>query len=202
MVQFILLFKEYYGVIRNEIMGPCIPTPEAAEMKPYTFRYSVLPHEEGWRENTTYRHAMEFNMPLIAIHLGGREALQLITLKYDSNKVRSEGYHHSFLEIEPKNVVLSTLKLGEHNVDGGDHSLVVRIYETEGIDENEVRLIFFKKIKSASIIDLLENRIQEIPTFKSDNTREKNSSMSESFNDNTIMIRIGAFKIVSLRVNF
>ena len=184
------------------IMGPCVPTPDAAEMMPYTFRYSVLPHEEGWRESTTYRHAMEFNMPLIAVHLGGKEALQHITKGYDSDKANSQGYHHSFLEIEPKNVVLSTLKLGEHNVDGGDHSLVVRIYETEGIDENEVRLIFFKKIKSASIIDLLENQIQEIPTLKSD-TREKNSSMSEAFfNNNTIMISIGAFKIVSLRVNF
>lgn len=199
---YLTLLRSIMVLSADGIMGPCIPTPEAAEMKPYTFRYSVLPHEEGWRESTTYRHAMEFNMPLIAVHLGGREALQHITKGYDSDKANSQGYHHSFLEIEPKNVVLSTLKLGEHNVDGGDHSLIVRIYETEGIDENEVRLIFFKKIKSASIIDLLENQIQEIPTIKTD-IREKNNGMSEAFfNDNTMIMSIGAFKIVSLRVNF
>jgi hypothetical protein len=65
-----------------------------------------------------------------------------------------------------------------------------------------VRLHFYKKIKSALIVDLLENQIQEIPTLKTE-TREKNHCTSEaSLNDNTLMISIGAFKIVTLRVNF
>jgi alpha-mannosidase len=184
------------------IMGPCVPTPNAAEMEPYTFRYSVLPHDEGWRESTTYRHATEFNIPLIAIHLGGREALQHhVTREYESDKVKLGRYFHSFLDIEPKNVVLSTLKLDEHKADSGN-SLVVRIYETEGKGENKVRLLFYKKIKSASIVDLLENQIQEIPTLKTE-TREKDNLKSEAFfNDNTIMMKIEAFKIVTLRVNF
>jgi len=198
---YLTLLRSIMVLSADGIMGPCVPTPDAAEMMPYTFRYSVLPHEEGWRESSTYRHAMECNMPLIAVHLGGREALQHITKGYDSDKVNSQGYHHSFLEIEPKNVILSTLKLNECNVDS-NRSLVVRIYETEGVDENEVKLIFYKKIKSASIIDLLENQIQEIPTIKTD-IIEKNNGMSEAFfNDNTIIMSIGAFKIVSLRVNF
>jgi alpha-mannosidase len=32
------------------VMGPCIPTPDAAEMRPYSFKYSVLAHDNSWRE--------------------------------------------------------------------------------------------------------------------------------------------------------
>ena len=50
-------------------MGPCIPTPDAAEMKPYTFRYSILPHENDWSEDLIYQHGSEINMPLISIQI-------------------------------------------------------------------------------------------------------------------------------------
>ena len=40
------------------IMGPCVPTPDAAEIKPYTFRYSALPHEGDWKHAASYRHGM------------------------------------------------------------------------------------------------------------------------------------------------
>src|ERR671918_77613 len=197
---YLTLLRSIMVLSADGIMGPCVPTPDAAEMKPYTFRYSVLPHEEGWRESTTYRHAMEFNIPLIAIHLGGREALQqYVKREHESDKIELGRYFHSFLDIEPKNVVLSTLKLDEHKGDSGN-SLLVRIYETEGKDENKVRLLFYKKIKSASIVDLLENQIQEIPPLKTE-IREKNASKA-SFNDNTLMMSIGSFKIVTLKVNF
>jgi alpha-mannosidase len=198
---YLTLLRSIMVLSADGIMGPCVPTPNAAEMEPYTFRYSVLPHDEGWRESTTYRHAMEFNMSLIAIHLGEREPLQHVILGYESDKAKLHGYYHSFLEIEPKNVVLSTLKLDEHVADG-DRSLVMRIYETEGKGENKVRLFFYKKIKSASIVDLLENQIQEIPTLETE-AREKDYFKSEVFfNDNIIMMNIEAFKIVTLRVNF
>ena len=51
------------------IMGPCIPTPDAAEMKPYTFRYSILPHENDWMEDLIYQQGSEINMPLIAFQI-------------------------------------------------------------------------------------------------------------------------------------
>ena len=200
---YLTLLRSIMVLSADGIMGPCVPTPDAAEMEPYTFRYSVLPHEEGWKESTTYRHAMEFNIPLIAIHLGGREALQQQHVKreYESDKVKLGRYFHSFLDIEPKNVVLSTLKLDEHKADSGN-SLVVRIYETEGKGENKVRLLFYKKIKSVSIVDLLENQIQEIPSLKTEIGDKDNLKSEAFFNDNTIMMKIEAFKIVTLRVNF
>jgi len=41
------------GIMLLSADGTRIPTPDAAEMVPYTFRYSVLPHEHGWRESDT-----------------------------------------------------------------------------------------------------------------------------------------------------
>lgn len=193
------------------IMGPCVPTPDAAEMIPYTFRYSVLPHEEGWRESGTYRRAMEFNMPLMAIHLGGSE-ISRHTIKennFDSEVSADilQNYQNSFLEIDPRNVILSTLKLDEREVDNNDNnrSLIVRFYETEGRATDNASLIFYRKIKSASIIDLLENEIQKVPILVTHSRSQKNNArkMYDAYvEDNIIRMSIGAFKIVSLRVNF
>jgi alpha-mannosidase len=193
-------------------MGPCVPTPDAAEMIPYTFRYSVLPHEESWRESGTYRHAMEFNMPLTAIHLGGSEVLQRVIkenlIESDVSGHRLQNYQFSFLEIQPANVMLSTLKLDERDVvddKNNKHSLVVRIYEAEGKTTENASLIFYRQIKSASIIDMLENEIQEIRNpvthsyYQDDNAKDRYDARIE---DNIIRMSIGAFKIVSLKVNF
>jgi alpha-mannosidase len=181
-------------------------------MIPYVFRYSVLPHEESWRESGTYRRAMEFNMPLTTIHLGGREVSQHIVME---NLVGSEvyanrlqNYQFSFLEIQPRNVMLSTLKLDERDVvddKNNKHSLVVRIYETEGRTTENASLIFYRQIKSASIIDMLENEIQEIrnPVTHSDN--QDNNAQDKydvRIEGNIIRMSIGAFRIVSLKVIF
>jgi len=192
------------------IMGPCVPTPDAAEMVPYTFRYSVLPHEKGWRESGTYRYAIEFNMPLIAVHLGGKEVMQHrmqenIVAASKGTEARSQMSNYSFLEIQPRNVILSTLKLSERQHNGnhnGDHSLVVRIYETEGRATDNATLVFYRRIKSASIIDLLENEISKIPMLGIHTGSQKNDRYDTYVEDNTIRMSIGAFKIVSLKVDF
>lgn len=190
------------------IMGPCVPTPDAAEMVPYTFRYSVLPHEKGWRESSTYRYAIEFNMPLIAVHLGGREVMkhriqENIVAPSAEPEARSQIPNYSFLEIQPRNVILSTLKLNERYGNySGDHSLVVRIYETEGRATDNVTLVFYRRIKSASIIDLQENEISKIPILGIHTGSQKNERHDTYVEGNTIRMSIGAFKIVSLKVDF
>jgi alpha-mannosidase len=207
---YLTLLRSIMVLSADGIMGPCVPTPDAAEMVPYTFRYSVLPHEKGWRESGTYRHALEFNMPLISIHLGGREVsqhmLQESIIDSKGSAERSQRYYQSFLQIEPKNVILSTLKLDVHgtDIDGGS-SLIVRVYEAEGKEAADATLTFYKEIKSASIIDMLENEIEEIPRLKTDarDLNSKDHSKNYAFlSNNTIRMNIGSFKIVSLRVNF
>ena len=207
---YLTLLRSIMVLSADGIMGPCVPTPDAAEMIPYTFRYSILPHEEGWRESGTYRRAMEFNIPLIATHLGRREvsqhAIQKNIFSSEISADRLQNYQHSFLEIHPRNVILSTLKLDEHEDNKeGDRSLVVRIYETEGRATDNATLIFYRQIKSASIIDLLENEIQEIPILANHSGGQEhnaNGGHDAYVEDNTIKMSIGAFKIVSLKVNF
>jgi alpha-mannosidase len=210
---YLTLLRSIMVLSADGIMGPCVPTPDAAEMVPYTFRYSVLPHKEGWRESGTYRHAIEFNMPLIAIHLGGREIKQQMIRENiidgeDEYTAKPLEYYHSFLEIEPKNVILSTLKLDENNGSSSDRSLVVRIYEAQGKEVNIAKLTFYKQIKSAAVTDMLENKIQEIPILETDDGNHTVGNHRSHYgayinnSNNTIEMRIGRFKILTLKVNF
>lgn len=207
---YLTLLRSIMVLSADGIMGPCVPTPDAAEMIPYEFKYSVLPHEGSWRENRTYQRAMEFNMPLVALHLGGYEVSQHTIreniVDSDVSADRLQDYQHSFLEIHPNNVILSTLKLDERddNYDN-NRSLIVRIYETEGRDTDNASLVFYKQIKSASIIDLLENEIQEIPvlvTHPESRYNKADGRYDVRIGGNIIKMKIGAFKIVSLKVNF
>ena len=66
-------------------------------------------------------------------------------------------------------------------------------------------LIFYRQIKSASIIDMLENEIQEIPILVTHSGTQENDAHDRHdayVEGNIIRMSIGSFKIVSLRVNF
>jgi alpha-mannosidase len=130
--------------------------------------------------------------------------IQRNTVEGDGYTIRShQSYSYSFLGIEPKNVILSTLKPDEQNSNSDDQSLIVRIYEAEGKDVDDVRLTFYKQIRSASITDLLENEIHEIPILEADDRNRKARNHSRVYvNSNTIKTSIGPFKILTLRVKF
>jgi alpha-mannosidase len=104
--------------------------------------------------------------------------------------------------------MLSTLKLDERDVvdnKNNKHSLVVRFYETEGRATENVSLKFYRQIKSASIIDMLENEIQEIQNPVTNSESQDNNAQDRydaRIESNIIRMSIGAFKIVSLKVNF
>jgi alpha-mannosidase len=125
-------------------MGPCVPTPDASEIGPQTFRYSILPHVKSWKEAETYRRAHEVNMPLVAMQVSaGDHPEKALELPY------------SFPEIKLKNVLLSTLKSGS---DG--KAVIVRIYETEG-RKTVAHLHFSRQIRKVNRLDLLENELDE-----------------------------------------
>jgi alpha-mannosidase len=182
------MFKRSVEILSSDgIMGPCIPTPDANETRPYKFRYSVLSHDGGWTDVASYRHGMELNMPLMALQMKsksddivrsyGSEKETEIDVRNQINDIEPEGYlinpaSFSFLEIEPKNIVLRTLKLSDNiesdnkyhdeivkirrnNID--KNTAIVRFYETEGKKETTARLTFSKTITNVSITDLLEH---------------------------------------------
>jgi alpha-mannosidase len=186
---YLTLLRSVVVLSSDGIMGPCIPTPDAAETRPYSFRYSLLPHENSWTEAATYRHGMEVNMSLIAI--------QARSNKNDSNTSQTESGKrnqssqtylpslHSFLQIEPKNIVLSTLKRS-----GDEKVVTIRIYETEG-KKTLARLRFDRTIRSIWLTDLLENNIRQII-----------DDYNRSERKNLLEIEVEPFKILTLKVKF
>ncbi len=172
--------------------GPCIATPDAAEKRPYTFRYSLSPHNGDWRDFSSYKEGIGFNMKPIAIHLVNKIKEQK---KFPSNKAimtlkKSSGI--SFISISPKNVILSTLKLPQQEINKNNgNTIILRVYETEGktVDTN---ISFYFPLKSAKFLNLLENEKTDV----------KEKIVVGGVNNNSINFIIHPFKIITLLVVF
>ena len=186
---YLTLLRSVVVLSSDGIMGPCIPTPDAAETRPYTFRYSLLPHEDGWNEAATYRHGMEVNMSLITIQVknNSSDANQLEKGKKNNQNSQRRCLQntYSFLLIEPKNIVLSTLKRS-----GDEKAIIIRFYETEG-KKTLAKLRFARKIKSIWLTDLLENDIKQVIDGSNGNKMT-----------NFLEIEVEPFRIITLKVKF
>ena len=106
--------------------------------------YLVYVHKGNWKESNTVQLAYEFNYPLI-IHLE----------EIHEGKLPKE---HSFIEIEPRNVILTVLKKAEEGDD-----IIIRFYETYGEKVN-VKVKLHRDIKEAYEVDLIERSIRKIQT--------------------------------------
>ena len=101
------------NVLRLSLLrSPEWPDPHADEGR-HEFTYSVIPHARGWREAGTERAGYELNTPLRA-----REA---------QSHTGALPSVHSFVEVEPANLLLTAMKQAE---DGGD--IILRFYEYAG----------------------------------------------------------------------
>jgi alpha-mannosidase len=162
-------------------MGPCIPTPDAAETKPYTFRYSILPHENEWSEDLIYQHGSEINMPLISFQIKKNNNVKINNnSENNSNKIKTLVDFQSFLEISESNVILSTMKLSDDK-----KGIILRVYEIEG-KKTITKIKLAANIKNVKLIDFMENEIQEIKEIEND----------------TVTIEINPFKIITLKIFF
>jgi len=108
--------------------GPGMHTPGAQMQGRWKFQYSLIPHEGGW-ENA-YSHAHRFVRPLRAVR----------TSRGDGTLPESG----SLVEIEPREVVLSALKLAED----GD-GVVARVYNiASGLVDARLRLLLsFERVE-------------------------------------------------------
>lgn len=177
--------------------GPCIATPDAAEKRPYTFKYSLVPHTGDWRDASSYKEGIIFNMKPAALHITKHKKkennnysnnTELINMRNDV--ISSNGF--SFLSITPKNVILSTLKLPQHEIlDDNNKVVILRIYETEG-KSVVTNIQFYYPIKSASYLNLIEDQKNE---------NETNIVITGS-KKNTLSFVINAFKIITLKIEF
>ena len=142
----IRLLRSINGLSADGISGPLVPTPDALELRPYTFEYALQMHKGDWRQSEMYQHAQEFSHSPLCI---------------PANSQGDMPTEFSFLELYPNNLVLSALKKAEDSDD-----VILRFFETEGrATRGEVKL--FREIKRAAIVDLLEREEKELYTYGS-----------------------------------
>lgn len=138
---------------------------EATDQGKHEVNLAIYPHKGDWRKALTVRKAREFNNPLLAHtekrHLGEWQKA------------------HSFIEVQPKNIVLTVLKKAEDS-----ENVVLRLFETNG--EASVATITFD-LKPSRIweVDLMEREISELTT-----------------DERSVSIPMGACEIKTIKVHF
>jgi len=142
---FSLLNNSKYGydakgnVLRLSLLrSPEWPDPHADEGQ-HEFTYSLYPHAGNWRDAQTIRRGYELNYKLIAMQAGKHQG--------------SLPAEHSFVEVQPENVVLTAMKKAED-----DDATILRFYEWAGRD-NDVKLQLPAKVELAWETDLMEKPI-------------------------------------------
>ncbi|WP_456328401.1 alpha-mannosidase [Archaeoglobus sp.] len=158
------------GILSNGSAGPVIPVPDARELKKYSFRYAVYPHEGDWRQAKVYKMGYEFNYNLVALQVPGNRKYRL---------------KRSFLRIEPDNVILTAFKLAED----GD-GIIVRFYEAEG-REVKAKLTFFREVKDVKVVNMLEETDEEF---------EREFGKDVTVNKNVVEVDMKPFEVVTLKV--
>ena len=139
---YITLFRSVSGLSADGTAGPLIPTPDALELRPFTFKYAIQPHNGDWRQAEMYKQAQEFH------HLP-------ILTQADSNGALAPEF--SFLKLSPNNIILSALKKAEDT-----DELIMRFFETKG-EATEAKVELFREIKRLTQVDLLEREEKELP---------------------------------------
>jgi len=108
----------------------------------HIFKYSLLPHSGGFRQESVPYRAMVFNNPLKAVKISGNGVLP---------------YEYSMIKTDNKNIVIDTVKKAEKS-----EKIVVRFYENYN-KAGKVKLDFGFDIKRAYICDMLENAGEAVP---------------------------------------
>jgi alpha-mannosidase len=171
---FSLLNREKYGYDTYEpgtirltlLRSPIDPDPHA-DQGFHKMTYAMYPHPGDWREAETELRGYELNyrlLPVTAVPHSG-----------------SMPDSHSFVEIEPKNVILSALKKAED-----DDSVLFRFYEFEG-KASQVRLRFSESATGAVQANLMEK--EEKPLSLEAKGRE-------------VSVHIGPYEIGTVKVRF
>ncbi len=134
-VAFITLLRSVDRVFMDHPSGE-----GALERGEHEFSYAIYPHKSSWKEARSYKTAVEFNNPLIAIK----------TSVHKGDLQREM----SFLSVTPENLVMTAMKKS-------DGDLIVRVYETTG-ERAKGKITLSKSIKKAWVTNLLEEKVKEL----------------------------------------
>jgi alpha-mannosidase len=137
--------KYGYDAVKNVLRltllrSPIDPDPQA-DQGHHHFRYALYPHAGTWKDALTVRHGWEYNYPLTAVvttmHPGSLPA------------------QHSFVSVDPENVVLTAVKKAEDQNGLGVNGLILRVYEWAG-KKTTVEIHVPKGATSATMTNLME----------------------------------------------
>lgn len=171
---FSLLNREKYGYDTYEpgtirltlLRSPIDPDPHA-DQGFHEFTYAMYPHAGNWMEAETERRAYELNYRLlpkvVAAHRGSLPS------------------SHSFVQIEPKNVILTAIKKAED-----DNAAIFRFYEFEGRPA-QVRLRLPEAATAAVQTNLME---------------KEEKALSLEANGKEVAVSIGRYEIATVKVSF
>lgn len=144
-----LLNNSKYGhdakgnVLRLSLLrSPRWPDPTADRGR-HAIEYALYPHRGDWREAQTVRRGYEFNTPLLAL-----------ALEKHPGHLPAQ---HSFVSLEPANLVLAALKQAEDD----SAAWVVQWYEANG-EAAEAALTLPSPPRRAVLSNFLEEDLQEV----------------------------------------
>ena len=156
---------KYGHSVRDGVIGLTLinfggdPTPHAY-VEIHTFPYALFPHAGTWKEAGTVEESYQLNLPAYAVR-GGQP-----------------GTAFSYTAVEPRNVVLETVKQAE-NGDG----VVLRMYECENArTKTVVRLP--EGAQRAYLTNLLEEIQEELPIVDG-----KVTFMTKPFEIQTVLVK-------------
>jgi alpha-mannosidase len=174
---FSLINESKYGydcqgnVLRLSLLrSPVWPDPEA-DRGHHHFSYALYPHGGDWKSALTMRHGWEYNYRLQA-RAGMAHAGQLPA-------------EHSFLRVEPANLVATALKKAED----GD-GLILRFYEWAGT-RTEARIEVPPGATAAYATNLME---------KTDTDAQQKGLVQRR--ENTVTYKVDPFSINTIRIDY
>ena len=107
----------------------------------HIFNYMIYPHAGDWDTGGVMKEADRFNLPLEPAQVGAHEG--------------DLPQSHSFVQIEPADILISTLKKAEES-----ENLILRVYNPTGRDLN-CRINFYKAPVDSHFVNLNEEAIPE-----------------------------------------
>ena len=154
------------SVLRLTLLrSPVWPDPDA-DRGHHHFAYALFPHAGDWKQALTVRHGYEYNYPLQAMQVAAHSG----TLPPE----------HSFVSVQPENVVLTALKKAEDS-----EGLIIHAYEWAG-KSSDVTFTVPPGATGASLTNLLE--------------QPEGSAMLPAGKQLTVPIH--PFEILALRVDY
>ena len=189
--------------------------PKYTDMKLYTFKFGIYPHENTWKEANVIQMANNFNLPIIT-KIGKsksesksesiNESINESKNKSDST-VKYELLEKPFLQMDNKNIIIGAIKPTEWSGDKLDlltenkdwklnkKVFIIRLIEQIGINiQTQLNFNPDLKIKSVEEVDILEMELK----INSDNQQKNQFKIV----NNSIKLEFGKFEIKTLKIEY